>query len=221
MCYGIIKPSRKGWNALNNNRLPLWLVILISLLTFPVSPIVLACMYDTEKRKNDTAAYNNRKTVNQLSMSPERISREADSMRRASESALRARAEALVQRYDQSALVADLVNTIRGCIQYGIIWDIDLNDGDVVITTMTDALENRICLMTERYDYQSMGYQDPPRESEHRLALALALQKKLGMDYGIEYQFLYNPVTENFVLSDLMVSYRKKGENGIQLKAPI
>ena len=157
-----------------------------------------------------------------LAMTPEQIGREAENMRRATESALRSRAESLVETYDKSALVADLLNTIRDCVKYGIIWDIELNDGDIVITTMTDALENRICLMTERYDYTSMGYQDPPRESEHRLAMALALQKKLGGDYGIEYQFQYNPLNDQFVLSDLMVSYRKK-ELGTEttLKSPI
>ncbi len=207
----------------NNSRMPLALIILISLLTFPVSPIVLACMYDSEKRKNEIAVQEARASRGRLRMSPEQVNIEADNMRRASESALRTRAEAIVPRYDQSALVSDLVNTIRDCIQYGIIWDIALNDSDIVITTMTDALENRICLMTERYEYEKMGYQDPPRESEHRLALALALQKKLGAEYGVEYKFQYNPVTDQFMLSDLMVSYRKKevSSGGSPLKSPI
>lgn len=161
--------------------------------------------------------------MRQIPMSPTQIGHEAENIRRATESALRSRAEALVETYDKSALVADLVNTIRDCVKYGIIWDIELNDGDIVITTMTDALENRICLMTERYDYEAMGYQDPPRESEHRLAMALALQKKLGGDYGIEYQFQYNPINDQFVMSDLMVSYRKKelGAERTTLKSPI
>lgn len=191
--------------------------------------VALGILYGKEKKKNEGGANTSRmippvsagQPRAQLQMTPEMIGREADNMRRASESALRARAEALVPRYDQSALVSDLANTIRECIHYGIIWDIALNDSDLVITTMTDALENRICLMTERYDYTSMGYHDPPRESEHRLALALALQKKLGVEYGVEYQFQYNPASDNFVMSDLQVSYRKKEENGVQLKSPI
>ena len=197
-----------------------------------IAVIVLGILLGKEKRKNrsDSASApsafrglqnNAMPTGGRLMLTPEMIGREAENMRRASESALRTRAEALVQRYDQSALVSDLVNTIRDCIQYGIIWDIALNDTDIAITTMTDALENRICLMTERYDYTTMGYQDPPRESEHRLALALALQKKLGAEYGIEYQFQYNPASDNFVMSDLLVSYRKKEANGVQLKSPI
>ena len=196
-----------------------------------IAIVVLSILLGKEKKKNSTGAVPMTEQIPyqgslrqpaQLTMSPEAISREADNMRRASESALRARAEALVARYDQSALVADVVNTIRDCIHYGIIWDITLNDGDICITTMTDALDNRVCLMTERYDYATMGYQDPPRESEHRLAMALALQKKLGADYGIEYQFLYNPVTNQYVLSDLMVTYRKKElGNETLLKSPI
>ena len=197
-----------------------------------IAIVVLSILLGKEKKKNtgnitDTAQNSFLGDVpmrqnSQLAMSPEMISREADNMRRASESALRTRAEALVARYDQSALVSDLVDTIRECIRYGIIWDITLNDSDISITTMTDAMDNRVCLMTERYDYASMGYQDPPRESEHRLAMALALQKKLGADYGIEYQFQYNPVNSQFVLSDLMVCYRKK-ELGSEplLKSPI
>lgn len=198
-----------------------------------IAIVVLSILFAKEKKKNNGESPMNRSNfadsfdtkaarhTARVQYTPEMIGREADNLRRASESALRSRAEALLPRYEQSALVADLVNTIRGCIQYGIIWDIALGDSDVSITTMTDALENRICLMTERYDYTNMGYQDPPRESEHRLALALALQKKLGMEYGVEYQFQYNPATENFILSDLMVSYRKKEENGVQLKSPI
>ena len=193
--------------------------------------VVLAILFGNEKKKNagigqiDAAMLDNtprRVGGTRLAMSPEQIGREAENMRRATEGALRTRAEALVETYDRSALVADLLNTIRDCVKYGIIWDIELNDGDICITTMTDALENRICLMTERYDYMTMGYQDPPRESEHRLAMALALQKKLGGDYGIEYQFQYNPVNDQFVLSNLMVSYRKK-ELGSEttLKSPI
>lgn len=193
--------------------------------------VVLSVLLGTEKKKNrqggqfDSAMMEipvRRGSAARLAMTPEQIGREAENMRRATESALRSRAEALVETYDKSALVADLLNTIRDCVKYGIIWDIELNDGDIVITTMTDALENRICLMTERYDYSSMGYQDPPRESEHRLAMALALQKKLGGDYGIEYQFKYNPINDQFVLSDLMVSYRRK-ELGTEttLKSPI
>lgn len=194
--------------------------------------VILGVLLSKEKKKNaenktDHAAEQRSFMQNMMQnqaryqLTPEAISREADNMRRASESALRTRAETLVPRYDQSALVADLVNTIRDCIKYGIIWDIALNDSYIVITTMTDALDNRICLMTERYDYTAMGYQDPPRESEHRLALALALQKKLGTEYGVEYQFHYNPARDNFVMSDLQVSYRKKEENGVQLKSPI
>ena len=191
--------------------------------------IVLAILYSTEKRKNSDAPANRMITGNgyqnagRLQMSPDVIRREADNLRRASESALRARAEGLVERYSQSALLSDLEDTIRDCIKYGIIWDIELGDGDIAITTMTDQIENRICLMTERLDYTEMGYQDPPRESEHRLALALALQKKLGADYGVEYQFQYDPVNDNFILSRLSVAYRKKEQedHSVELKSPI
>lgn len=183
--------------------------------------IALSVLYSSEKKKNSTAGTKLVMQGGRPQLTTELIGREAENNRRAAESALRARAEALVARYDQSALVSDLVNTIRDCIQYGIIWDIDLKDTEIVITTMTDSLENRICLMSERYDYSSMGYQDPPRESEHRLALALALQKKLGVEYGIEYQFQYNPLSDNFLMSDLTVSYRKKEQNGETLRSPI
>lgn len=194
--------------------------------------VVLSILFGNEKKKNRQSGQIDNAMMEipqrrmgggtRLAMSPEQIGREAENMRRATESALRSRADMLVETYDKSALVADLLNTIRDCVKYGIIWDIELNDGGIDITTMTDALENRICLMTERYDYQTMGYQDPPRESEHRLAMALALQKKLGGDYGIEYQFQYNPINDQFVMSDLMVSYRKK-ELGTEtsLKSPI
>lgn len=184
--------------------------------------IALSVLYSSEKKKNFTAgAKPIAMQGGRPQLTTELVGREAENIRRAAESALRTRAEALVARYDQSALVSDLVKTIRDCIQYGIIWDIDLKDTEIVITTMTDSLENRICLMSERYDYSSMGYQDPPRESEHRLALALALQKKLGTEYGIEYQFQYNPINDNFLMSDLTVSYRKKEQNGEPLRSPI
>lgn len=183
--------------------------------------VVLSILYSKEKRKNGTSSTKAIAQGGRPQLTTELIGREAENNRRAAESTLRTRAEALLARYDQSALVSDLVNTIRGCIQYGIIWDIDLKDTEIVITTMTDSLENRICLMSERYDYSSMGYQDPPRESEHRLALALALQKKLGTEYGIEYQFQYNPINNNFLMSDLTVSYRKKEQNDEPLRSPI
>ena len=195
--------------------------------------VVLSVLLGREKKRNlnmgqldqamlETSRHRMSGSTMRIGMTPEQIGREAENMRRATEGAFRTRAEGLVETYDKSALVADLVNTIRDCVKYGIIWDIELNDSDISITTMTDALENRICLMTERYDYQTMGYQNPPRESEHRLAMALALQKKLGQDYGIEYQFQYNPINDQFVLSDLTVSYRKKElGNETTLKSPI
>lgn len=208
LCYNKRK-SEKGWD-----RSMISIVLIVAI-------IALSVMYSNEKKKNSVVNHQAIAQNGKLQLSSELIGREAENQRRAAESALRTRAEALVARYDQSALVADLVNTIRDCIQYGIIWDIELKDAEVAITTMTDALENRICLMTERYNYTAMGYQDPPKECEHRLALALALQKKLGTEYGIEYQFQYNPVSDNFVMSDLMVSYRKKEQNGETLRSPI
>ena len=156
-------------------------------------------------------------------LTPEMLEYQAESVRKAQEAILRQHAEGLMPQYEKSELVRDLVNTIGNCNKYGVIWDVRIADTEVIITTMTDMMESRYVFMEEHYDFSSMGYQDPIRESGHRLALALALQKRLGMDYGIEYNYQYNTSTQAYEMSGLNIGYRKKQEDhgGEMLKSPI
>ncbi len=143
-------------------------------------------------------------------MTPMELEREAENLRHAAEAALRTQAETLLPRYEKSELVRDVVKLIGECTKYGVIWDIDINDTAIDVTTMTDMMEGRMVYMKEHYDFTSMGFQDPEKESDHRLAFALALQKRLGMEYGIEYQFRFDPLKGVHVLSGLRIAYRKK-----------
>lgn len=160
--------------------------------------------------------------VSGIGYSSEHIGQEAETLRRAAENALRTKAETLLSKYEQSGLVRDLLVKIQEAISYDdVLWDVELNDNEVVLTTMTDSLENRLVLVKEFYEFRELGYEAPSRESCHRLALALALQKGLGSGYGINYQFRYNPVDDSHVLSHLVVSYRKKQGMGVALKSPL
>lgn len=143
-------------------------------------------------------------------MTPMELEREAENLRHAAEAALRTQAETLLPRYEKSELVRDVVKLIGECTKYGVIWDVDINDSAIDVTTMTDMMEGRMVYMKEHYDFTSMGFQDPEKESDHRLAFALALQKRLGMEYGIEYQFRFDPLKGVHVLSGLRIAYRKK-----------
>ena len=156
-------------------------------------------------------------------LTPEMLEYQAESARKAQEAILRQHAEGLMPQYEKSELVRDLVNTIGNCNKYGVIWDVRIADTEVIITTMTDMMESRYVFMEEHYDFSSMGYQDPIRESGHRLALALALLKRLGMDYGIEFNYQYNTSTQAYEMSGLNIGYRKKQEDhgGEMLKSPI
>lgn len=160
--------------------------------------------------------------VSGIGYSAEFIGQEAETLRRAAECALRTKAESLLPKYEQSGLVRDLLVKIQEAISYDdVLWDVELNDNEVILTTMTDSMENRLVLVREFYEFRELGYEAPSRESCHRLALALALQKGLGSGYGINYQFRYNPVDDSHVLSHLVVSYRKKQGMGVALKSPL
>ena len=143
-------------------------------------------------------------------MTPMELEREAENLRHAAEAALRTQAETLLPRYEKSELVRDVVKLIGDSTKYGVLWDLDINDTAIDVTTMTDMIDSRMVYMKEHYDFTSMGFQDPEKESDHRLAFALALQKRLGMEYGIEYNFRFDPVKGVHVLSGLRIAYRKK-----------
>lgn len=161
-------------------------------------------------------------SVPSMEYSPEIIGQEAENLRRAEENALRTKAETLLPDYEKSGLVRDLLKKIQEAMGYeDLLWDIELNDDEVVLTTMTDAMEDRMVLVREFYEFQTLGYQSPSRESCHRLALALAIQKGLGSGYGINYQFRYDTRTNSHVMSDLKVSFRQKQGKGTTLKSPL
>ncbi len=153
--------------------------------------------------------------------SPQMIGKAAQEMSNTAENALRAEAEALLPRYEQSDFIQDAMKTIQECGKYGQLWDLEIADHELIITTMTDAMEGRVVLMEEYYDFQSLGYQMPSLESAHRLALALALQKKLGNDYGIDYIFHYNPEDDTHTMRNLTINYRRKQDKGARLRAPL
>lgn len=160
--------------------------------------------------------------VSGIGYSAEFIGQEAETLSKAAENALRTKAESLLPKYEQSGLVHDLLVKIQEAMGYDdVLWDVELNDNEVVLTTMTDAMENRLVLMKEFYEFRALGYETPSRESCHRLALALALQKGLGSSYGINYQFRYNPADDSHMISQLTVSYRQKQGMGEQLKSPL
>lgn len=153
--------------------------------------------------------------------SPQMIGKAAQELSNAAENALRAEAGSLLPRYEQSSFIQDAMKTIEQCAAYGQLWDLEIAEHELIVTTMTDAMDGRVVLMEEYYDFQSLGYQMPSMESAHRLALALALQKKLGNDYGIDYIFRYDPKTDTHSMRNLTISYRRKQEKGARLRAPL
>ena len=94
--------------------------------------------------------------------SPEFIGQEAENLRRAEESALRTKAETLLPNYEKSELVRDLLKKIQEAMGYeDLIWDVELHDNEIVLTTMTDAMEDRMVLVRDFYDFQTLGYEAP------------------------------------------------------------
>lgn len=147
---------------------------------------------------------------------------ETDSLRRAAENALRTKAETLLPRYERSGLVHDLLMRIQEGMKYDdVLWDITFNNNDIEVTYLTDIVDNRRVLMKEIYNFQEMGFESPPKESYHRLAFALAMQKCLGADFGVNYQFRFDPSDQTHTISQLMLNYRKKRQSGTTLKSPI